>query len=582
MPTSTPKSSSAVAPRIRLTFGIELEHILAFHFSLLAPLLPANTRIVKDIPCDERKRLRQTTSLYQLTRPLYYGWGVTAPTIYPAPLGHGWHDQCLGEYGYRGYADEILRMEQQIFLNKGKEIVIHDGEGKMQEFGKWYLTTDTSLVGATPETLAATVGEDQAKSRQWDSGPVELVSRVLDVDDVSSFQEIKQMFEILDGGVVGSRRYKAFTDRWCGLHVHIGLPPLQPSMDRRKGSENTAFPLTLLQHLAYITIIYEPILSLLHPPNRRPPHRDAKTDLLGNREGFYAEPDYSTIDWDSVPDSGYASGNDSDTSDGGGGILLKFPADPKYRKDKGKPQQRQTGLEGSSGSEGDDAMETESSENQSERSEMDDPNSEPNMRKRARTLNFPPPSHRSHPMTLDKLVELMCTGNDRRRLINWTYLLRDPDPSSPTKSTDKGFPRAKGPQTLEFRQHEAFFNAAGVRCWVLFCAALVRWAERGALAYAEKFVERKGDGFVSGRDGEAGERGTRGVVSKEEQETEEKEWDEEEEEWFQGYYGRGKLGIQELVEGMELCAKMKEWVKGRVEMWEIEEEQDGDVEMREQ
>ncbi|KAL8768568.1 MAG: hypothetical protein Q9209_005253 [Squamulea sp. 1 TL-2023] len=580
---STPKSSPNVASRIQLTFGIELEHILAFHSSLLAPLLPADTRIVKDIPCNKRKRLRQTTSLYQLTRPLYHGWGVTTPTIYPAHLGHDWHNKCLGEYGYRGYADEILRMEQHIFWNMEKEVVVHDGQGKMQNFGKWYLTTDTSLAGATPEDLAAIIGEDQVRSRQWDSGPVELVSRVLDVDDVSSYKEIEQMFEILGSGVVGRNGYKAFADRWCGLHVHIGLSLSQPSMERRKGSEYMTFPLTLLQHLAYITIIYEPTLSLLHPPNRRPSHRDAKTDLLGNREGFYAEPDYSTIDWDSVPDSGYASGNDSDASDNSGGILLKFPTDPKYRKDKGTPKQTQTGLKGSSGSEGEDALEIENSENQSERLEPDDPNSEPNMRKRARTLIFPPPSsHKSHPMTLVKLVELMCTGNDRLRLINWTYLLRDPDLSSPTKFTDKGLPRAKGPQTLEFRQHEACFDAAGVKCWVLFCAALVRWAERGALAYEENFGEREGGEFVRGRDGGDGEQGARGNVSKEEREMQEKKWDEEEEEWFQGYYGRGKLGIRELVEGIELSAEMEKWVEGRVQMWKVEEERDEDVKMKEQ
>ncbi|KAL8906457.1 MAG: hypothetical protein Q9171_006256, partial [Xanthocarpia ochracea] len=348
-------------------------------------------------------------------------------------------------------------MEQQIFLNHKKEVVVHDGCGKMQKFGKWYLTTDTSLVGARPKELAAIVKDDAAKTREWDSGPVELVSRVLDVDDEASFQEIGEMLEILTAGAKARRRYKAFTDQWCGLHVHIGLPTtsirsskIASEFKDHINSEDNTIPLPVLQHLAYITVVYEPIISLLHPPNRRPSHANAKTDLLGNRDEFFAEPDYSRIDWDlislnydSQSDSGYNSGC------GSGGsyaeATLKFPGpDSKCWKKKGRKAEKKSNQniiqveeERNKGALGEENIvdgksdggiiqnQTQdvnittsedpsqiapphSDEDQDEAidDEDDDPNSEPNLRTRAHTLIFPPHSHRSHPMTLPKLCAL--------------------------------------------------------------------------------------------------------------------------------------------------------------------------------
>ncbi|KAI4272810.1 MAG: hypothetical protein LQ337_005055 [Flavoplaca oasis] len=583
MPTSTTgrRSETSLIP---LSFGIELEHVLAFHSSLLTPLLPANTSITKHIPHATRLRLRQTTYIYQLSRPIYHGWGLTAPTSYPSPFGKDWYNQCIKDYGYRGYADEILRVEHDIFHNNNRDVVVHDRDEKMQKFDKWYLTTDTSLVGASPEELGSIIGEDRAKTGHWDSGPLELVSRVLDVDAATSFAEIAEMFKILDAGRSGKTRYKAFADQWCGLHVHIGLPPsssIASTNPSPNSNEEGTFPLPLLQHLAYITIIYEPILSLLHPLNRRPEHPDAKTDLLGNREGFYAEPDYSAIDWDAV-DSGYASVE----SDDSGELTLEFPTDPRYRKDKGKSWDLQTQTQTQRVEEISTANKQSAQANHkrkwdddhcdvfehptkkraddsSSTSSTSDPNSPTNLRHRAQTLIFPPETHKSHPMTISKLCHLMHdSDSDRRRLINWLYLLRDPSPSSSASPNstirydEKGRPRAKGPQTLEFRQHEATFDAREVEMWVRFCAGLVRWGERGARAHAERFGERE-HVDVEEAFGRMGR---------------DKEIQDAKEEWFQDYYGRGEVGVEMLVERMGLGEEMKEWVWGRVRLWRAEEE----------
>ncbi|KAL8991788.1 MAG: hypothetical protein Q9169_007646, partial [Polycauliona sp. 2 TL-2023] len=412
MPTSTASTTSA-SSSLPLTFGIELEHILAFHSSLLTPLLPADTKIIKHIPPEARRRLRQTTYIYQLSRPQYNGWGLAAPTKYPSPFGSDWHHQCIKDHGYRGYADEILRMEQGLFKIQYQDVVVHDGHGKMQDYGRWYLTTDPSLEGASPGELAAIIGEAKANTGEWDSGPVELVSRVLNVDDPNSFMEVAEMFQILDAGHSGDTKYKAFTDQWCGLHVHIGLPP-SIAISNKSSQEDTIFTLPVIQHLAYITIVYESVVSLLHPPYRRPGHPNAKIDLLSNRQGFYAEPDYSAIDWEAYPDCG--SGCASDESGDDGGVALKFPTDPRYRKDKGRGKigtETSRQLSEDHGRQRvDDAGELyEASDAQSHQSTFssisdtsnNDPNSPLALRHRAQHLIFP----KSHPMTLSKLCYLM-------------------------------------------------------------------------------------------------------------------------------------------------------------------------------
>ncbi|KAI4242516.1 MAG: hypothetical protein LQ352_007217, partial [Teloschistes flavicans] len=236
---------------LSLTFGIEIEHLLAFHTCTLYPHLQPETRIIKQLPEHTRIDIRQVTNEYSLTRPLYLGWALTEPSVYPSVWGHDWRNQCLQDHGCRGYADEVLHMEAKILREKGLDVTVHKGKGKIADFDRWHLTTDTSLVSALPEELAAVIGVEKAACGEWDSGPVELVSRVLPVDNPASYAEIEQ----------------------------------------------PTFSLPLLQHLAYITVIYEPVLSSLHPKHRRPGHPDTGMDLGSCRSAFYEEPDFSNIDW---------------------------------------------------------------------------------------------------------------------------------------------------------------------------------------------------------------------------------------------------------------------------------------------
>ncbi|KAL8725274.1 MAG: hypothetical protein Q9181_006474, partial [Wetmoreana brouardii] len=417
------------SPPLPLTFGLEFEHLLAFHESLLTPLLPPNTRIIKPIPYSSRIALRRAPEQYLLTRPQYIGWALTSPSSYPSLFGTDWHNECLQKYGYRGYADEILRLEKKILEQSGCDAVVHDDKGKMRNFEKWHLTTDSSLVGATAKELASALGDrnDEEGLGEWDSSPVELVSRVLPLDEEeASFTEIAHFLSALKPSssltatATNEDKFKTFTTPWCGLHVHIGLPP-----SNSPNNCNFSFPLPLLQHLAYITIIYEPVLSSLHPRTRRPGNRDTEMDLDSCRGPFYEEPGFAAVDWDAVDvewgtsdeDSAYAS--DASWKSVG----LKFPAPAKEKREeeaKEKTEQRVNLQEAAAGWSDED----------------EDLAFELRLRKRARKLIF------EKDITLEKLCDLMSEGGSKGCVVNWTYLSR------PVSGQE-------GPRTIEFRQHEA-------------------------------------------------------------------------------------------------------------------------------
>ncbi|KAL8926873.1 MAG: hypothetical protein Q9208_002682 [Pyrenodesmia sp. 3 TL-2023] len=519
IPTPTP---------LPLTFGLEFEHLLAFHSSLLLPLLsPTNTTILRSLPPTIRSALRQSGSQYLLTRSLYHGWALTSPTAYPHPFSASFHNECLAAHGCRGYADEVLRLETEVFRKRGgREVVVHDGWGKMREFGRWFVTGDTSLECASPAQLAETIGVERARSGEWDSGPVELVSRVLPLDAEESFEEVEEMLRILHGEsdeAVGFT-YKPFINQFCGLHVHIGLPPPTTTTDDDDdGDDETTTPtftLPHLQHLAYITLAYEPALSLLHPPTRRPGggiNKIADLDLASNRDLFYPDFNYSRVDWNAVKeeeeeemileeegdDSGYASGYKSDRS-----VYLKLPS-PSKSVSKAKSAAVKEG----------EGQEEEAATHEEEEEEPTAEEDEMMLQSRFRSLIFTPKQ------TIKGLCALMSSKGQRGRVVNWTYIAKE----------DRGAAR-----TVEFRQHEGCLDSREVGAWVRFCGELVRWAARGA--EAEERMRRGSGGDEEGKG-------------------------KERERLLEELYGRGVLGWEELVERMGLDGEGEEWVERRVEMW---------------
>lgn len=233
----------------QVTFGIEVECILAFHETLLRNQLAAtetDSKIVKDIPDDVRRKLNQVSQQYLVadlgrhdtSREKYMGWGLTTPTAYPAERDNIRFqedmDKHLKEYGYRGYGGEILYVAQTL-LPPG--VQVHDsfnGENKYTDFTHWHLTHERGLAGVDkenlmqrPERLAeleapndpTNVFKQPRLTKDWDTHPLELVSRVLSYDS-ASIAELQKHLTALRVGLL----HFAFATQHCGLHVHVGLP----------------------------------------------------------------------------------------------------------------------------------------------------------------------------------------------------------------------------------------------------------------------------------------------------------------------------------------------------------------------
>ena len=233
----------------QVTFGVEIECILAFHETLLREHLAAtntNSKIIKTIPDDVQRKLNQVSRQYldedarqhNTSRQKYMGWGLTTPTDYPAECNdNGFQelfDMHLSEYGYRAYGGEILHIAQAL-LPQGVEI--HDffhSKKTYTDFSHWHLTHERSLNGVDKKNLtqqlnklSKTKAPDDLTSmlkqltltESWDNHPLELVSRVLPYN-IDSIAEIHRHLTVLRSGV----HHFAFATEHCGLHVHVGLP----------------------------------------------------------------------------------------------------------------------------------------------------------------------------------------------------------------------------------------------------------------------------------------------------------------------------------------------------------------------
>ena len=127
----------------------------------------------------------------------------------------------------------------------------------------------------------------------WRLSAHELVSRVLDVPLVhSSFTGFKlgaalQEIEKYLTATVGqaSDPWGAFTNPTCGLHVHVAHKPEE--------GDDVGLPVPILQHLCYIIVQFEGIISSLHPVGRRSTTKSGEESgryIKTNLEGFHSSP----------------------------------------------------------------------------------------------------------------------------------------------------------------------------------------------------------------------------------------------------------------------------------------------------
>lgn len=266
-----------------LTFGIEIEFILAFDEQLLQQQLDRagdTSRIVKDLTEEQRIKLRTGGSTYAHTRRQYMGWALTSEVEPPSagrPIpGIDPYIDAHREFGFRAYADEISYVAQSL-LPGPPDVQSIRRHGKRVDFSRWHVSDDRSLLGVDKPTLIENLGDRVTNINNWDSHGVELVSRPLPATS-TSFDEIQQHLEPLRG--TASSRYGSMITPHCALHVHVGFADPAP------GQSRNTFGLPTLQHLAYIVVMYEAQISRMHPPHRRAGSDAAMKDCITNLDEF--------------------------------------------------------------------------------------------------------------------------------------------------------------------------------------------------------------------------------------------------------------------------------------------------------
>ena len=494
----------------QITFGVEIETLLAFHESFLREHLQSTQNasgIIKIIPNNVRRQLKQTHQDYWTDRGIYLGWGLTStPRNEGAWLTVQTLQDQINNFGVRGYADEILTLAETLLPNVRLHKMTRE---KYDEFSVWHLTHDNSLVGVSKDDLA----RELAKNNQivddvnnWDAHGIELVSRVLPFE-LQSFLEVQTRLSGLCG--ISTDRHTAFATDCCGLHIHVGLPPPQ---NHAPGTPLPTFSLPMVQHLAYVLVMYEEQIMTLFPKERRA----RSGDLVSNLEDFFAaeeEPE-DMISLPSLPgeEEEKAPGARNDTEIGQSDLTTNL-----------------AGLDISS-----EVLE-ESTQTASEagRPESAAPATPlqllpTNVGPVCSTIPFSEAREKifAENMTIEKLVKLMCTTR-RQHIVNLQNLLRAAD--SPL------------PHTIEFRQHEGTTDAQEIRHWTTFIIALVRLCEENARMFG---VGRSKGGVWEGYRGH----GYRW-----------REWDPE-------------LNVEDLVEMARVGDGEwdwggKQWVKERVRKW---------------
>ncbi|KAI9657785.1 MAG: hypothetical protein M1821_002961 [Bathelium mastoideum] len=256
-----PSSTTTEIPL--LSFGIELEGVIAFHENVIRDHLMRHRpgyRLVKEVSEKLEPSLRSPR--YKQIR--YNSWALEKHSGKPLP-----------------YSEEPLYIARSLVCSNAEapDINIHSGDNKLAKFKSWYLSPEPNVPGIArlqlQNTFARCIGAMNEDC--WDSWGMEIISPPYRANQIPSFQKdfMALTNSLQNGNTKNCSSFAGFkaTDS-CGLHVHIGLPD---------GSE---WPVTVVKHLAYLTLVYEDTINaLLHPCRRSGDHVNA--ELKSNRENIY-------------------------------------------------------------------------------------------------------------------------------------------------------------------------------------------------------------------------------------------------------------------------------------------------------
>jgi len=263
-----------------LTFGLELEMVLGFHYELLRRQLnksgeKSSWKVVTEPGFLKRQGTQAT--MYRDRR--YQAWALHDPSAKDiadtVALVNGEDPTVLSSH--QAYLEEPLEIARDILQPALPNITIHsDLHKKQSDFSSWTLVRDPSIDSLSRQQLDDTFDKDEvlpSRAQNWDSYGIELVSPVLSSTEQATATLSATLSALHSGGT--NPDHDVTTTTQCGLHVHVGTPDGQP------------LPLPVLQHLAFLHLVYEHELDRLLPLHRR--SNSGNVELWTNRQNFFAE-----------------------------------------------------------------------------------------------------------------------------------------------------------------------------------------------------------------------------------------------------------------------------------------------------
>lgn len=179
-----------------LTYGVELEFVLAFHQNELEVELAKNKdgveySIAKNLSYFDREARPFTPmSLVEFPNRVYHSWGIRNRD----PLSH---KEMILPYGEEpmNILGRKLHERYPNFIFK-IETVPWDDDKIQDRYAQWLIATDHSICGVGSENIPARLGRNDIEhAENWDSYGIELVSRVLNSNSLTAKDEIAKVVE---------------------------------------------------------------------------------------------------------------------------------------------------------------------------------------------------------------------------------------------------------------------------------------------------------------------------------------------------------------------------------------------------
>ena len=287
-----------------ITFGLECEHILAFRQDELEDILrDRNTPYL---------RIQKTHSVWGSKILLSYGreWGWT---VCPSRRRQQYPSWVIVQNQRDAAASEILDNIQRFkssetFGNGGRHDFIHTiyttkpfliakrvlthhsldvdicayvdhqasrdepvclkgsttdfKSAKLLRDTAWTLTRDASVIGLLKSQLIERSSNiSKTDVDRWDSHGVELVSPVFNLTLNGKREACTQLGARVQA-LKSGRTYDMLESIWAGLHVHVGF-----DVAKHKDEYNSKLR-GILQHLAYLLVAQEPLITSMFPKSR--------------------------------------------------------------------------------------------------------------------------------------------------------------------------------------------------------------------------------------------------------------------------------------------------------------------------